>query len=79
MDAKQGCHQIAVYVLHQEKLDLFAPNNRNFAFKVIPFGPMNAPAFYTRMMQDFHAEWDLLFILTIRNMTKIGGEAVRVT
>ena len=56
VDAKQGCHQIAVYVLHQEKLDLFAPNNSKCAFKVMPFGPMNAPAFYTRMMQDFHAE-----------------------
>ena len=30
-------------------------------------------------MQDFHAEWDLLFILTILNTTEIGGEPVRVT
>ena len=63
VDAKQCYHQIAIYVLHREKLDFFAPNNRNCAFKVIPFGPMNAPAFYACMMQDFHTEWDLLFIL----------------
>ena len=44
----------------------------------MPFGPMNAPAFYTCTMQEFHAEWDLLFILTIRNTTEIRGEPVRV-
>ena len=42
------------------------------------FGPMNAPVFYTCTMQDFHAEWKLLFILTIRNTTEIGGEPVCV-
>ena len=31
------------------------------------------------MIQDFHAEWDLLFILTICNMTEIGGEPIYVT
>ena len=43
------------------------------------FGPMNAPVFYTCTMQDFHAEWDLVFILTIRNTTEIGGKPVCVT
>ena len=27
VDYKQGYHQIAVYVLHREKLDFFAPNH----------------------------------------------------
>ena len=40
---------------------------------------MNAPEFYTCMMQDFYAEWDLLSILAIRNTTEIGGEPIRVT
>ena len=50
-----------------------------YAFKVIPFGTMNAPSLYTCMMQDFHSEWDLLLILTICNTAEIGGEPVRVT
>ena len=40
---------------------------------------MNAPAFNTCVMHYFQAEWDLIFILTIRNTKEIGGEPVRVT
>ena len=40
---------------------------------------MNALSFYTTMMQYFHAEWGLIFILTIRNTTEIGGKPVCVT
>ena len=40
---------------------------------------MNAPAFYTCVMQYFHAEWDLMFIFTIRNTKEIRGEPVHVT
>ena len=35
---------------------------------MIPFGPTNAPAFYTSMMKDFKGEWDTVFILTISKM-----------
>ena len=45
----------------------------------MPFGPMNTPVIYTCMMQVFHAEWDLLFILTNPNTTKIGREPFHVT
>ena len=77
VDANQGYHEISVYVLQQGKLAFFAPNNRKCVFKVIPFGPMNTPAFYTCMMQNFQAEWDLIFVLTIRNTIEIGREPVR--
>ena len=56
VDANQGYHKIAVYVLRQEKISSLAPNNRKYAFKLMPFEPMNAPEFYTCMMQDFHAK-----------------------
>ena len=55
MDAKQGYHKLAVYVLHREELSFFAPNNRKYAFKVMPFGTMNASELYTGMMQVFQA------------------------
>ena len=45
LDANQGFHQIAVYALHQEKLAFSAPNIRKYVFKIMPFGPMNAPVF----------------------------------
>ena len=70
---------MSVYALHQEKLAFFSPNNSKYAFKVVPFGPINAPEFYTCMMQEFHVEWDLTFILKIRNTIEIGGETVCVT
>ena len=79
VDAKQGYHQVTVYAMHREKLAFFAPNNRKYTFKVMPFGPMNAPAFYTCMMQDFRKEWHHLFLTTIRDMDIIGGQAVHVT
>ena len=79
VDSKQGCHQIDVYVLHQDKLASFAPNNRKYVFKIMPFGPINALEFYTFMVQDFHSEWDLILVLTIHNTTEIGGEPVHVT
>jgi len=54
----------------------------NWAFsvrlKVMPFGLMNAPAFYTCMMQDFREEWHTLFIITICSMKLIGGQVVKI-
>ena len=50
-DAKQGYHQVIVYKLHRDKLAFFAPNYKKYTFKVIPFGPINAPSFYTCMMR----------------------------
>ena len=45
MDAFQGYHQVKVREQDKEKLAFFAPNNRKYTFTVMPFGPMNAPAF----------------------------------
>ena len=53
LDARQGYHQIAVRGCDQEKLAFFTPDGSKKTFVVMPFGPKNAPSFYTAMMKDF--------------------------
>ena len=62
VDVKQGYHQVKVWSCDVEKLAFFAPNHKKYAFKVVHFGPVNAPVFYTYMMGNFWVEWDDLFI-----------------
>jgi len=45
----------------------------------MPFGPTNAPAFYTAMMKILKDEWDLLFIIVLRFMNTLDGEIIRIT
>ena len=55
LDAAQGYHQIRVRAADMEKLAFFAPDGRKYTYTVMPFGPRNAPTFYTlvtRMIQD---------------------------
>ena len=61
VDAKQGYYHVAVKKGDQEKLAFFAPNNRKYTFKVMPFGPTSAPAYYTCMMQELQVQWHALF------------------
>ena len=78
VDARQGYHQVAVRLLDQEKLAFFAPNNKKYTWKVMPFGPTNAPAFYTAMMGAFQGEWEDLFLEQLENMSTIGGDTVTI-
>ena len=78
MDAFQGYHQVKVREQDKEKLAFFAPNNRKYTFTVMPFGPMNAPAFYSKMMLDFKKEWTTLFLMQIRNHTSSNGDTFTV-
>jgi hypothetical protein len=61
LDNKTGYHQIAVRSTDQEKLAFFSPDHKKYTFTVMPFGPRNAPAFYTAMMRVFEDEWNALF------------------
>ena len=61
LDNKTGYHQIAVRFCDQEKLAFFAPDDFKWCFGVMPFGPRNAPAFYTCMMRIFKDEWNALY------------------
>ena len=44
-----------------KKLAFFTPDGKKKTFRVIPFGPKNAPAFYTSMMKTFQEEWNADF------------------
>ena len=79
VDARQGYHQVAVRSADKEKLAFFAPNGKKYTYKVMPFGPMNAPAFYTYMMQKFRDEWDALFYLILNEMTELNGQPIKVS
>lgn len=55
LDAAQGYHQIKVRHADKHKLAFFAPDNKKYTYKVMPFGPRNAPTYYiaiTRIIQD---------------------------
>ena len=47
--------------IHKEKLTFFTLDGKKKTFKVMPFGPKNAPAVYTVMMQFLRGEWIILF------------------
>ena len=79
VDAKRGYHQISLYSLDKENLEFFVPNNSKYTFKVMPFGPINDPVFYTFMMQYLRGEWHILFMITVLGMDKIGGQKLLVT
>jgi hypothetical protein len=53
LDNKTGYHQIGVGFADQDKLPFFWPDGKKYTFSVMPFGPRNAPAFYTCMMLFF--------------------------
>ena len=50
-DAKSGYHQVAVYGPDQEKTAFYGPDFQKYCYTVMPFGPLNAPAVYTAIMQ----------------------------
>ena len=53
LDLRLVYHQVRVRKSNQEKLAFFAPSGKKKTFKVMSFGPKNAPAFYTAMTQVF--------------------------
>ena len=46
---------------------------------MVPFGPKNAPVFYSAMMKNMKDEWDGLFIEMLRELSSIGGEIVFIS
>ena len=72
VDTKQGYHKVKVRYCNIEKRAFFAPDQQKYAFKVMPFGPVNAPAFYTRMMGNFKVEWYALFIEILTSLAESG-------
>ena len=79
LDARQGYHQIAVRALDQDKLAFFGPDDYKYCYTVMPFGPTNAPTFYTAMMRNFKQEWDSLFIERVGKLKQVAGHNVTMT
>ena len=81
-DTKQGYHPISVRECDIEKLVFFTPDNREYAFKVMPFGPVNTPTFYICMMKIFREEWDRLVLEITKGFAssgiKLGDETVSI-
>ena len=63
-DARSGYHQVKVRPCDQGKLAFFPPCGKKKTFKGMPFGPKNAPSFYTVMMQSLREKLLILFAET---------------
>lgn len=63
LDKSQGYHHISVESSDREKLAFFGPDGFKYTFKIMPFGSMNAPGFYTAMIRQFQDEWTQFFRL----------------
>ena len=61
LDARSGYHQISVHKRDQKNLAFFTPDVKKKTYRVMPFGPKNAPEFYTAMMQILRDDWIALF------------------
>ena len=63
-DARSGYHQVKVRPCDQGKLAFPPPCGKKKTFKGMPFGPKNAPSFYTAMMQSLREKLLILFAET---------------
>ena len=79
VDEKQGYRQVTVYKVHRGELAFFLPITKKYTIKVMPFGSMNAPRFYTCMMGELRIEWHALFLETLIKRKFIGSMTFRVT
>ena len=84
-DVHNNCRQKTVlpssYSLQttQGKTSVFSHNYKKYTFKFMPFGPMDAPSFYTCMIVELRIEWHAIFLKTLRKRKFICGMTVRVT
>ena len=51
-----------VYAKWTEKLVFFYPDDKKYYFKVMTFGLVNTPSFYSYLMGNLKKEWDILFV-----------------
>ena len=64
--------------IDREKLALFSPDGLKYTFKVMPFGPTNAPSFYSEIMNSIKDEWYSLFLTRMQELLHIAGEDITV-
>ena len=63
LDSASGYHQVSVLERDQPKLAFFGPDNEKYTFTVMPFGPRNAPPFFTCITKVIQSEATSLFLL----------------
>ena len=61
VDSAQGYHQIRVRACDKDKLAFFAPDDEKYTWEVMPFGPTNAPTFFTAKTRVMQREAMTLF------------------
>jgi hypothetical protein len=76
LDARSGYYQVAVCACDQDRLAFFLPDDEKYAFSVMPFGPRNAPGFYTCMMHVLSLEWNALFKARHPNAKHTGDHII---
>ena len=74
VDSCQGYHQVFARKKDREKLAFFSPDDKKYCFKVIPFGPVNAPSFYFCMMEKLKKEWDILLAEIMESYDESGKD-----
>ena len=69
LEAAQGYNQIKVKEVDKEKLAFFGPDGFKWTYTVLPFGSVNAPAFYTMIQSTIQDEATQLFRLLCNEAT----------
>ena len=57
LDAGSGFHQITVADDTKDKLAFFGPGHMKYTWRVMPFGPVNAPTVYITLMLRLRSMW----------------------
>ena len=61
-----------VRAMDRGSLVFFVPDDKKYCFKGMPFGPVNAQAFYSCIMGNLKKEWDGLFVGRLREYATSG-------
>ena len=57
LDCPMGYHQVRVNKRSRPKLAFAGPGAKMYTYNVMPFGPVNGPEIFIRMMFDINTEW----------------------
>ena len=60
LDCPQGYHQVSVNEESREKLAFAGPGTIKWRYCVMPFGPVNGPSIFIRLIHDWDKEWKTL-------------------
>ena len=61
LNKRSGYHHVEVWTVDQKKLAFFDLADNTYSQLVTPFGPINAPTFYTEIRAKFKIDWKILY------------------